>query len=137
MNVQQQPDGTIKILWDDYGTGVMVHDVKTQAEDPNQATCFARTAVRFFMHEISRDEYFDAVLLHVKRESDGGVHHEFDRKPNREIYEGIDLMPLLFTDVFAGAVRARMWTDGYKPLGTQGMLPHNIGLSPPRGTLST
>ncbi|KAL2757504.1 hypothetical protein ACRALDRAFT_1060858 [Sodiomyces alcalophilus JCM 7366] len=119
MQAITRPDGTTGVAWREYGSGVLVGRIEAEYNDPGHAPCFARTAAQFFLGQYDLDQYLDAILLHLRAEDDGGVRHSFDRRPAREVDPEIDLLPLHLVDVFAGAVKARLWTDGFQALRAQ------------------
>ncbi|ROT36672.1 hypothetical protein SODALDRAFT_334880 [Sodiomyces alkalinus F11] len=119
MQTITQPDGTTRIVWREYGSGVLVGKIEAEYNDTGNTSCFARTAGQFLLGQYDLKQYLDAILLHLKAEEDGGVHHAFDRPPAREVDQEIDLLPLHLVDIFAGAVKARLWTEGFQAFRAQ------------------
>ncbi|KAM0427892.1 hypothetical protein ACHAPT_007351 [Fusarium lateritium] len=111
MQVITSTDGTDpKIGWD-YQTS-FIDTLKNELKDESE-TCFIHLAAKFALGKITLDEYLDGVLAHLRKSSQ--TKHKFDALP-KNLWPENDLWPLTTSDVFAGSVRALMWSPTFTPL---------------------
>ncbi|RSL96037.1 hypothetical protein CDV31_013644 [Fusarium ambrosium] len=110
MQVLPSKDGSEPRLGWEYQTAfgdVLKKELKDESE-----TCFIHLAAKFALGRITLDEYLDGVLAHLRKSSQ--AKHKFDTL-SMELWPENDLWPLTTSDIFAGSVRALMWSPSFTP----------------------
>ncbi|KAL2694797.1 hypothetical protein Neosp_001384 [[Neocosmospora] mangrovei] len=110
MQVVTSTDGSeSRIRWE-YQTA-FIDVLKKELKDESE-TCFIHLASNFALGKITLDEYLDGVLAHLRKSSQ--AKHKFDVL-SMELWPENDLWPLTTSDIFAGSVRALMWSPSFTP----------------------
>ena len=114
----QQDGKGLRIRWADddsplYGD----YEIQNELKDESQL-CFARLSSSFATEQITLDEYLDGVLGHLKKSTP--AKHTFD-SPLEESEAEHYVTALLACDIFAGSVKALMWSKDFIPLEDTGM----------------
>ena len=115
MQVVTPTDGSEpRIRWE-YQTA-FIDVLKKELKDESE-TCFIHLAANFALGKITLDEYLDGVLAHLRKSSQ--AKHKFDVL-SMELWPENDLWPLTTSDIFAGSVRALMWSPSFTPFEDKG-----------------
>ncbi|KAM0561370.1 hypothetical protein ACHAPJ_003250 [Fusarium lateritium] len=109
----QQDGKGLRIRWADddsplYGD----YEIQNELKDESQL-CFARLSSSFATEQITLDEYLDGVLGHLKKSTP--AKHTFDA-PLEESQAEHYVTALLACDIFAGSVKALIWSKDFVPL---------------------
>ncbi|KAJ4260446.1 hypothetical protein NW762_007186 [Fusarium torreyae] len=111
--LSQQDGKSLSIGWADddsplYGD----YEIQAELKDESQL-CFARLSSSFATEQITLDEYLDGVLGHLKKSMP--AKHTFDAALDESQAEHY-VTALLACDIFAGSVKALMWSKDFVPL---------------------
>ena len=120
MEMLPGPNGTIGIRWDYPHSirGLLPNEAKEEFENPDSGLCFAKISARLAQGECDLDQYLDGILLHLKKR--GATKHLYDKAPSRSVHAEDDLASYHVTDVFAGSLKALLWSDDFEGFGPQG-----------------
>ncbi|KAJ4328889.1 hypothetical protein N0V84_000677 [Fusarium piperis] len=110
MQVLASKDDTEPSLRWEYPTSC-IEGLKKELKDRSE-TCFIHLAAKFTLGRITLDEYLDGVLAHLRKSSQ--AKHKFDVL-TMELWPENDLWPLTTSDIFAGSIRALMWSPSFTP----------------------
>ncbi|KAI8670585.1 hypothetical protein NCS57_00530300 [Fusarium keratoplasticum] len=110
MQVLASTDGSEPRIGWEYQTAC-ISMLKKELKDESEI-CFIHLAAKFALGRITLDEYLDGVLAHLRKSSQ--AKHKFDVL-SMELWPENDLWPLTTSDIFAGSVRALMWSPSFTP----------------------
>ena len=84
-----------------------------QEFDKEDETCFVRTAVQFFLGEITLEDYFDRLISHLEVDAE---RHTFDKAKSTKLEN------LLRVDLISAAVKSLMLNRSFRRLSETGAL---------------